>query len=71
MAVSDTLRQLRRSFSTSTMLMKIIWVNIGVFVVLRLTAIGGIFSGNLDFINAVLDYVQRCGNLASGCRGST
>lgn len=58
MAVSDTLRQLRRSFSTSTMLMKIIWVNIGVFVVLRLTAIGGIFSGNPDFINAVLGYVQ-------------
>lgn len=58
MAVSDTLRQLRRSFSASTMLMKIIWINIGVFVVLRLTAIGGIFSGNPDFINAVLGYVQ-------------
>lgn len=58
MAVSDTLRQMKRSFAASTMLMKIIWINIGVFVALRLTAIAGIFGANPDLINSVLAYVQ-------------
>lgn len=58
MAVSDTIRQMRRGFSASTMLMKIIWINIGIFVVLRLTAIAGILCGNPEFINTVLGYVQ-------------
>lgn len=58
MAVSDTLRQMKRGFSASTMLMKIIWINIGLFVLLRLTAIVGIFGGSHELINTVLDYVQ-------------
>lgn len=58
MAVSDTLRQMKRGFSASTMLMKIIWINIGLFVLLRLTAIVGIFGGSPELINTVLDYVQ-------------
>lgn len=58
MAIIDTLRQLRMKFRASTMLMKIIWINIGVFVLLRLSAIAGIFAGSPEFINTVLSYVQ-------------
>ena len=58
MAITDTFRQMRQSFRASTMLMKIIWINIGVFVALRLTAIIGIFAGSPDLINKVMSYVQ-------------
>lgn len=58
MAVTDTLRQMKRGFDGSTMLLKIIWVNIGVFVMLRLLAIIGVFSGVPELINTVLAYVQ-------------
>ena len=58
MGVTDTIGRLRRSFDSSSTLMKIIWVNIGVFILLRLTAIICIFAGNPDFINVIMAYVQ-------------
>lgn len=64
MGVTDTLRQMRRSFDGSTMLMKIIWVNIGVFVLLRLSAIVCMFAGSPDFINVIMSYVQLPSNTA-------
>ena len=45
-------------FKRSGMLMKIIWVNIAVFVVLRLLAIVGIFAGSPAFIDDVLMWVE-------------
>lgn len=62
MAVIDTLRQLGRNFNGSTMLMKLIWVNIGVFVALRLAAIVCVFSGNPGFLNHIMSYVQLPSN---------
>lgn len=44
MGVTDTIREMRRSFDASSMLMKIIWINIGVFVLLRLSAIVCMFA---------------------------
>lgn len=58
MGVTDTIGRLRRSFDNSSTLMKIIWVNIGVFILLRLTAIICIFAGDPDFINTIMAYVQ-------------
>ncbi len=58
MADSGVIDQMRRGFTSSTMLMKIIWVNIGVFVVLRLIAIVCMFGGDVDFINTVMKWVQ-------------
>lgn len=58
MGVTDTFRKMRRSFDGSTMLMKIIWVNIGVFVLLRLAAIVCMFAGYPYFINTILAYIQ-------------
>lgn len=64
MGVTETFRQMRRAFDASTMLMKIIWVNIGVFVALRLAAIGCMFAGNPDFINVIMSYVQLPSSVA-------
>lgn len=58
MGVTDTIREMRRSFDASSMLMKIIWINIGVFVLLRLSAIVCMFAGNPDFLNTIMAYVQ-------------
>lgn len=58
MADSGVIDQMRRGFTSATMLMKIIWVNIGVFVVLRLIAIVCMFGGDVDFINTVMKWVQ-------------
>lgn len=63
MAATDILKQMRRAFDGSTMLMKIIWVNIGVFLLLRLAAIGCMFGGNPEFINTILDFIQLPSNL--------
>lgn len=62
MAATDTLRQMLRAFDGSTMLMKIIWINIAVFLLLRLAAIGCMFSGNPDFINTILAFIQLPSN---------
>lgn len=64
MAITDTLRELHRKFDGSTMLMKIVWINIAVFVVLRLVAIVSIFAGQPDFINVVMHYVQLPSSLS-------
>lgn len=58
MGIIDTLRRMRRSFDASSMLMKIIWVNIGVFVALRLAAIVCMFAGVPDMINVILAYIE-------------
>lgn len=64
MGVIDTLRRMHRSFDASSMLMKIIWVNIGVFVLLRLAAIVCMFAGVPDMINGILAYIELPSNLA-------
>lgn len=64
MAITDTLRELHRKFDGSTMLMKIVWINIAVFVMLRLVAIVSIFAGQPDFINVVMHYVQLPSSLS-------
>lgn len=55
MAVID---EMRSGFSRSTMLMKIVWINIAVFVLLRLIAIFGMFSASDGFITFVLNLVE-------------
>lgn len=64
MAITDTLRELHRKFDGSTMLMKIVWINIAVFVMLRLVAIVSIFAGHTDFINVAMRYVQLPSSLS-------
>lgn len=58
MGFTDTLGRMRRSFDGSTMLMKIIWVNIAVFVLLRLAAIVCVFSGAPEFLDTIMSRVQ-------------
>ncbi|MDE5666447.1 MAG: rhomboid family intramembrane serine protease [Duncaniella sp.] len=58
MGVTDTMKQMRRSFDGSTMLMKIIWINIGIFILLRVSAIVCMFAGRPDFINIIMSYIQ-------------
>lgn len=65
MGVTDTIRQMRRSFDGSTMLMKIIWINIGIFILLRVAAIVCMFAGCPDFINTIMSYVQLPSNPAT------
>ena len=49
---------MRTGYRQSSMLMKIVWINIGVFVALRLLAIVGVFSGNPSLINTILLWVE-------------
>ena len=58
MGFTDTLGRMRRSFDGSTMLMKIIWINIAIFVLLRLAAIVCVFSGVPGFLDTILAWVQ-------------
>ena len=51
MAVID---DMRAGFARSSTLMKIVWVNIGIFVLLRIAAIVFVFSGKPDTINLIL-----------------
>lgn len=55
MAVID---EMRSGFTRATMLMKIVWINVGVFVILRLMAIFGMFSATHGFIDFVLHWVE-------------
>lgn len=55
MAVID---EMRSGFKRSTMLMKIVWINVGLFVLLRVTAIVGMFSASRGLIDLVLRYVE-------------
>lgn len=58
MAISDTVRSLWSQFKAASATVKLIVVNIAVFVTLRLAAIAGVFSGHPELINSVLDFVQ-------------
>lgn len=50
--------RLRSAFASSGMLMKIIYINIGIFVALRLCAIVCVFSGNPGYIDTILSWVK-------------
>lgn len=58
MAVMGIIDDMRRGFTQSTMLMKLVWINIAVFVLLRITAIVCMFAGSPDFIHEVMKQVQ-------------
>lgn len=58
MAGTGIIDEMRHGYARATMLMKIIWVNIAVFVLLRVTAIVCMFAGDADFINVVMRWVQ-------------
>lgn len=50
--------RLRSAFASSGMLMKIIYINIGIFVALRLCAIVCLFSGNPGYIDTILSWIK-------------
>lgn len=54
----EAIRKALAAFSGSTSLMKIVWINLGVFVLLRLCAIVGVFSGRPGLIDSVLPWVE-------------
>lgn len=58
MTMAGTINEWKRKFSASSMLMKIIVVNIAVFVLLRLVASVMVLSGNDDSVNDMLNLVQ-------------
>lgn len=58
MTMAGTINEWKRTFSASSMLMKIIVVNIAVFVLLRLVASVMVLSGNDDSVNDMLNLVQ-------------
>lgn len=49
---------MRTGYRRSSMLMKIVWINIGVFVALRLIAIAGVFSDSPSLISSILQWVE-------------
>lgn len=58
MTMAGTINEWKRKFSASSMLMKIIVVNIAVFVLLRLVASVMVLSGNDGSVNDMLNLVQ-------------
>lgn len=58
MAAMGVIDKMRRGYADAPMLMKIIWVNIAVFVLLRVIAIVCMFAGDPEFVNSVLKFVQ-------------
>lgn len=58
MAATGIIDEMRRGFSRSTMLMKLVWINIAVFVLLRITAIVCMFAGTPGFLEEVMRQVQ-------------
>lgn len=58
MDINGSIGRLTARFRRSNMTVKIIAVNVAVFVALRIVAIIGVFSGNPGLINSVLDFVQ-------------
>lgn len=50
----EAIDRLISGFTRSTVLMKIVWINIGIFVALRLAAIVCVFSGHSGYINVIL-----------------
>lgn len=60
-AVSHNISDLWRRFTHSTVLMKIIWINIVVFVALRLISIAGLFGPGQAITGAALSVVELPG----------
>ncbi|MBO5454924.1 MAG: rhomboid family intramembrane serine protease [Muribaculaceae bacterium] len=56
---------MRRGFSRLTMLMKLVWINIAVFVLLRITAIVCMFAGTPGFLEEVMRQVQLPSHLST------
>lgn len=54
----EVFERLRDGYRLSSILMKIVWVNVAVFVLLRLAAIVCVFSGSPDFIDVILSQVE-------------
>lgn len=54
----EAIDRLRTGFRQSSTLMKIVWVNVAVFVLLRLIAIVFVFSGRPDYIDMMLAQVE-------------
>lgn len=54
----EVIDRLRTGFRQSSTLMKIVWVNVAIFILLRLAAIVCVFSGNPDYIDVVLGQVE-------------
>lgn len=58
MADMGTIDKMRAGFMRSTMLMKLIWINIAVFVLLRVIAIVSMMGGTPGFLTQVMHEVQ-------------
>lgn len=58
MAGMGTIDKMRAGFRQATMLMKLIWINIAVFVLLRIIAIVCMLGGAPDFLTHVMHEVQ-------------
>lgn len=54
----EAIERLRTGFRESSTLMKIVWINVAVFVLLRLIAIVFVFSGRPDYIDVMLAQVE-------------
>ena len=54
----EVIDRMRSAFASSGMLMKIIYINIGIFVALRLCAIACVFSGNPGYIDTILSWIK-------------
>ena len=65
MAATGIIDEMRRGFSRSTMLMKLVWINIAVFVLLRITAIVCMFAGTPGFLEEVMRQVQLPSHLST------
>lgn len=58
MAAMEAIKRLLSRFGASSVLMKIVWVNIAVFVALRLAAIVCLFAGKREALGAILATVE-------------
>lgn len=65
MAATGIIDEMRRGFSRLTMLMKLVWINIAVFVLLRITAIVCMFAGTPEFLEEVMRQVQLPSHLST------
>lgn len=65
MAATGIIDEMRRGFSRLTMLMKLVWINIAVFVLLRITAIVCMFAGTPGFLEEVMRQVQLPSHLST------
>lgn len=54
----EVIERLRTGFRQSSTLMKIVWINVAIFVLLRLAAIVCVFSGRPDYIDVILAQVE-------------